>query len=86
MQPPLDPVADLRVSVLEAEVDRLKNEIRLLRAADRARMEQMRRLQAEHTRVRNELAEYEGGMRTDEWLIRGMRSAERGERPFRFRG
>lgn len=70
----------------DQRIAQLEQELRIQKAANKAQLEQMKRLQQEHSRVRNELAEYEGGQRSDEWLIRGMRSARQGKVPRRYQG
>jgi hypothetical protein len=70
----------------EARIAELENEVRILKAAAKAQLEQMKRLTEQHSRVCNELAEYEGGQRSDQWLARGMRSASKGKVPWRFQG
>lgn len=70
----------------QARIAELEKEVRLLKAASKAQLEQMKRLVEEHSRVRNELAEYEGGQRSDQWLARGFRSASKGKVPWRFQG
>lgn len=70
----------------QARIAELEHQVRILKAASKAQLEQMKRLSEQHSRVRNELAEYEGGQRSDQWLVRGMRSADKGKVPWRFRG
>lgn len=70
----------------QARIAELENEVRNLRAASKAQLEQMKRLTEQHSRVCNELAEYEHGQRSDQWLMRGFHSANKGKVPWRFQG